>query len=332
MHKSETSAKQMMSDERIRQASMICAIAVAFIALILPFVASGYGTFQASMIFVYAIAVIGLNLLTGYAGQISLGHGAFYAIGAYTSAYLVTQDLLPYWASLPFAGAICAVFGYLFSFPALRLRGHYLALATFALAIALPKLIRYDGFSSVTNGSLGIVLPKPQSPAGIGLNDDQWIYFFCLLVFGLVFVSSRNLVRGQFGSSLIAVRDNETAAVAMGINISSVKTTAFAISAFFTGVAGGLAAIVVQFVSPESFDFLLSISLLIGVVIGGAATGWGPLVGAIFITLVPNYAASIAPPMPWALYGGAIILTMYFAPGGLTTVPGRVIRWLRQKA
>src|SRR5476649_565836 len=166
------------------------------IACGLPFAVSGYRTFQFTLVLVYAIALFGLNILTGYNGQISLGHGAFYAIGAYTAAILMDKFGVPYWATLPAAGAVCLVAGFLFGLPALRLEGLYLALATFALGVCMPQLLKYKHFESWTGGVQGIVILKPDAPFGLPLTQDQWLYFFTLAVGIVMFVLGWNLLRG----------------------------------------------------------------------------------------------------------------------------------------
>src|SRR5712664_912668 len=174
------------------------------LVLLLPFIVSDYRVFQLTLVLVYAIALLGLNLLTGYNGQISLGHGAFYAIGAYVAAMLMDQAGMPYWATLPIAGAVCLVAGFLFGLPALRLEGLYLALATFALAVSMPQLLKYHHLEAWTGGVQGIVIAKPEPPAflreaGLQMNSDQWLYFFALAVTVVMFVLGWNLLRGRIG-------------------------------------------------------------------------------------------------------------------------------------
>jgi branched-chain amino acid transport system permease protein len=297
---------------------------LAITALGLPFVASGYHLFQFSQVLIYAIALIGLNLLTGYNGQISLGHGAFFAIGGYTTAILVTKLGVPYWATLPVAGAICFVAGFLFGLPALRLGGLYLALATFALAVATPQLLNYKGFDAWTGGSQGLLLSKPYAPFALPLSPDQWLYFFCLACAALFFWAAANLVRGRIGRAIVAIRDHPIAAETMGVNISFYKAMCFGVSALYAGVAGALAAIVVGFVSPDSFGLFLSLSFLVGIVVGGLASIWGVLFGALFIEFIPNYADQLsdlfgesAKALPGAIYGVLLIGLMYVMPGGV---------------
>ena len=188
----------------------------------------------------YAIALLGLNILTGYNGQISLGHGAFFAIGSYVAAIMMDRWNLPYWSTLPAAGLVCFVAGFLFGLPALRLEGLYLALATFALAVATPQILKYKGIEEWTGGVQGITIIKPQAPWHLPLSPDQWLYFFALAVAVVMFVVGWRLVRGRVGRALIAIRDNPTAAATMGVNTALYKTLTFGVSALFTGVGGAL--------------------------------------------------------------------------------------------
>jgi branched-chain amino acid transport system permease protein len=189
-----------------------------------PFVVSGYHVFQLTQIAVYAIAVLGLNLLTGFSGQISLGNGAFYALGAYTAVILMTQAGLPYWATPPLAGAACFAAGWVFGRAVTRLEGLYLALATYALAVATPQILKLDALESWTGGAQGIVLTKPTSPIPGVLNDDQWLYLFCLGVAILLFIVAWNVVRGRTGRALLALRDHPIAAGTMGIDVVARRT------------------------------------------------------------------------------------------------------------
>ena len=291
------------------------------LAFIMPFFISNYSVFQASMVLSYAIALVGMNILIGYSGQISLGHGAFMAIGAYTSAILMDKMNIPYWMTIPIAAFICLVVGFLFGLPALRLEGHYLALATFALAVALPQLLKFKHLEFLTGGVQGIVIMKPDPPweslFGLKLNSDRWLYFLTLAVTLVMFVIGWNLIRGRVGRALIAIRDQPIAAASMGINTPMYKSLAFGVSAMFTGVAGALSAILVAFVAPDSFTVFLSITLLVGMVIGGVTSLTGALYGAIFIQFIPNIADQISKAAPWAIYGTMLILFMYIMPTGI---------------
>ena len=307
------------------------AILVA-IALVLPFLISNYRIFQFTLVMVYAIALLGLNMLTGYNGQMSLGHGAFYAIGAYVAAILMDRFGLPYWATVPAAGAVCLAVGFLFGLPALTLEGLYLALATFALGVALPQLLKYKHLEEWTGGVQGIVIIKPDAPFGLKLNADQWLYYFVLFVMLVMFWLGWNLLRGRIGRAMIAIRDQPIAAAAMGVNNALYKSLTFGVSAMYTGVAGALGAIAVQFVAPDSFTVFLSITLLVGIIVGGLATISGAIYGAIFIQFIPNVADQISKAAPWAIYGIFLIGAMYVLPTGVAGAVRMVrTRWLRRR-
>lgn len=286
-------------------------------ACALPFLVSNYRTFQLTMVLVYATALLGLNILTGYNGQISLGHGAFYAIGAYTTAILMDKAGVPYWATIPVAGAVCLVAGFLFGLPALKLDGLYLALATFALGVSLPQLLKYHHLEKITGGVQGIVIAKPDPPFGLPLNPDQWLYYFTLAVTVVMFFLAWNLLRGRIGRALVAIRDQHIAAEAMGVNNAMVKSLAFGVSAMYTGVAGALGAIAIQFVAPDSFNIFVSIVFLVGIVIGGLASISGAIYGALFIQFVPNIADEISKAAPWAIFGVFLIAFVYLMPAGI---------------
>ena len=320
-----------------RRASIGVAVLIA-IACVLPFVVSNYRTFQLTLVLVYAIALLGLNILTGYNGQISLGHGAFYAIGAYTAAVLMDRLGAPYWATIPAAGAVCLVAGFLFGLPALRLEGLYLALATFALGVSMPQLLKYHHLEKWTGGVQGIVIAKPEPPAflreaGLQMNPDQWLYFFALAVAAMMFVLGWNLLRGRVGRALIAIRDQHIAAEAMGINSALYKSLAFGVSAMYTGIAGALGAIAVQYVAPDSFTIFLSLVFLVGIVVGGLASISGALYGALFIQFVPNVADEISKAAPWAIFGLFLIGFVYLMPSGVAgAVRMLLVRLMRKGA
>ena len=302
-------------------------------ACVLPFLVSNYRVFQFTLTLVYAIALLGLNMLTGYNGQISLGHGAFYAIGAYVAAILMDKFGVPYWATIPAAGAVCLGVGFLFGLPALRLEGVYLALATFALGVAMPQILKYKGFEHWTGGVQGIVIVKPEPPEWSGLTQDQWLYFVVLVCTVALFVIGWNILRGRMGRAMVAIRDQPIAAQAMGVNTALIKSLTFGVSAMYTGIAGALGAIVIQFVAPDSFNVFLSITLVVGVVIGGLASIPGALYGALFIQFVPNLADQISKAAPWAIYGVFLIVFMYVMPTGVAgfvrIVVGRLQRRVR---
>ncbi len=313
--KTTTLGRPLSSRPSTWQIAGLVALLVA--ACVLPFFISNYRTFQFTLALVYAIALMGLNMLTGYNGQISLGHGAFYAIGAYTAAILMDRFNIPYWATIPIAGAVCLVSGFLFGLPALRLEGLYLALATFALGVAMPQILKYKLIGKWTGGAQGIVIVKPDAPSWLPLSQDQWLYFFTLFVTIVMILLAWNLLRGRIGRAMVAIRDQPIAAEAMGVNIALYKSLTFGVSAMYTGIAGALGAIVVQFIAPDSFTIFLSISFVVGVVIGGLASISGAFFGALFIQFVPNVADQISKAAPWAIYGVFLIGFMYLMPTGV---------------
>ena len=314
-----------------RAPRVLSLLALAGVACALPFVLTNFRLFQFTQVYIYAIAILGLNMLTGYNGQFSLGHGAFYAIGAYVSAIMMDQWNIHYGWTIPVAGVLCLVVGFLFGLPALRLEGLYLALATFSLALAVPQILKY--FEHWTGGSQGLVLSKPNAPFGLKLNPDQWLYFLTLAVLVLLFWVGANLLRGRVGRAIVAIRDNPIAAEAMGVNSSLYKSLTFGVSAAYTGVAGALSASVIAYVAPDSFNVFLSITLLIGSVIGGMASISGALFGAFFIQFVPNWAQEISKAAPWAIYGVALILFMYAMPRGIVgSLKLGWFRWSRRRS
>ena len=295
-------------------------------AAALAFLVSDYRLFQLTMVVVYAVAILGLGLVTGFNGQISLGHGAFYAVGAYVTAFLMSLYDVPYWATLPVSAVICAAFGFLIGLPALRLGGLYLALTTFALAVATPQLLKYRLFEGWTGGVQGIVVDKPDAPFGLPLSADQWLYLFALAVGVIMFALAANLVRGRIGLAMRAIRDHPLAAEATGIDVALFKTRTFAVSAMFTGIAGSLGAIAVGFVAPDSFTVFLSITLFVGLVVGGVASIAGPVFGGVFIAFLPNVAEEVSKAAPGAVYGLVLIAFMYLLPSGVSGGLGRLLR------
>ena len=291
---------------------------LALIGTVWPLIGfSNYHLFQLTLVVVYAIAILGLSLLTGFNGQISLGHGAFYAIGAYTTAILMTTWNLPYWATLPVSALVCALVGFLVGLPALRLEGLYLALTTFALAVAVPQVLKYKLFDDYTGGVQGLVIDKPEAPFGLPLSPDQWLFLFTVAVAVVLYVIAWNIVRGRMGRAMMAIRDHAMAAEAMGINLPAVKTSAFALSAMYTGLAGSLGAIAVQFVAPDSFNVTVSLFLFVGLIVGGVASIGGTLIGAAFIEFVPNLADLVSKAAPGAVYGVILIAVMFLMPAGV---------------
>ncbi|MDP2372923.1 branched-chain amino acid ABC transporter permease [Reyranella sp.] len=315
-------------------------LALAFLVPLLrplfPDVVSDYRLFLVSTMIIAAIAVLGLNLLTGFNGQISLGHGAFYAVGAYTAAVLMDHLSVPYWATVPAAAIVCFMVGYLFGLPALKLEGHYLALATFALALAVPQILKYRWLEGLTGGVQGIVLNKPEVPFGLPLSEDQWLYYYCLIVMVVLYWAAANLLDSRSGRAMMAIRDQYMAADTMGIDTALYKTVTFGISAAYTGIAGALSASAIAFVAPDSFNIFLSIKFLIGLVVGGVGSMAGSVVGGIFYVLVDNSAQALSMfvrndlGLPFDLsaytvFGVLLIALMYLMPMGI--VGGVYLAW-----
>ena len=305
----------------------IAAAALIVVACAAPFQLEPFRVFQLTMVLVYAVALLGLNLLVGHAGQISLGHGGFFAIGAYTAAVMLHRWDVPHVLTLPAAMAVTFVLGFALGVPALRLRGLYLALVTMTIAIFLVPLLKR--FESVTGGSMGLTLSRPEPPSWTGLAEDQWLYFLALAVAVGSGIAVWSLLRSRVGRALHAVRDNETAAEVMGVRLARYKTLAFAWSAMLAGAAGAVNTWVIAFVSPDSFTATLSILLLAGIVVGGLGSTAGPLLGGAFVMFVPALAQDVNQAAPGVVFGLVIILIMYVAPTGLAGLISRAGRSLR---
>jgi len=308
-----------VTDRRLRFA-LVCA--VALVAVLIPFLFGPYRVGQFTLVLIYAVAALGLNLLVGYNGQISLGHGAFFALGAYTGALLIEKADVPYLATLPAAGATCFAAGYLFGVPALRLRGLYLALVTLGLAIATPQLIKR--FDDLTEGTQGLTVEQPVAPSWTGLADDQFLYLLSLAAAAIMFLAAWNLMRGPIGRSVNAVRDGEIAASTIGVDLAATKTRVFALSAAYAGVAGALYVLALGFVAPEAFTLTLSFAFLAAIVVGGLATISGALLGALFIEFVPVYASDVNDALTGVIYGGVLIAFMWVLPEGAAGLPRRL--------
>ena len=300
--------------------------------VITPLFVKNFIIFQMTMVLIYAIAILALNLLTGGSGQFSLGQSAFYAVGAYTAGILMEHLGVNYALTIPAAGLICFIFGFLFGFPALRLSGVYLALATFALAVAMPQILKLNLFEHWTGGVQGLVITKPDAPFGLKMSQDMWLYYFTLFVSGVIYVLSVNLLRSRSGRALMAIRDNPIAASAMGVDLPLYKTLAFGVSAAFTGIAGALGAIVVQFVAPDSFTIQLAIAIFVGMVVGGV--GWlpGSLVGSAFIVFVPNVAEHISKGLSGAVFGVFLFAVIFLLPHGARQVAYYIEALFRKKS
>jgi branched-chain amino acid transport system permease protein len=329
--------------------ALVLAGAVVLI-LLLPRVASEFRLGQFTYVAIYFIALLGLNILTGYNGQISLGHAAFMAVGGYTAAVLILgqegfkllgeepssilpeHGMRPIW-TIPIAALVTGVIGYLFGLPALRLAGVSLALATFAVAVSMPQIAKR--FESVTGGGGGLSLPLPEAPFGWDISTPHWLYYEAWATSGILFVVAWLLVRGRIGRAWRAIRDGEIAAVSSGVSPAVYKTLAFGISSAYAGVAGALFAIQTAYINPDTFPLSLSILLLASVVIGGLSSLSGVIVGALVLEFLPIYAqeppvihVDFAKQAAPVVFGVVLMLIVFLIPGGAAALLRRITRAL----
>jgi len=306
--------------------------ALAAALLVAPLALPEFYVGELAQIFILAIAGIGLMLLIGYTGLVSLGHGAFMAIGAYTNTYLITKGV-PFLAAFPLAGLAALIAGVIIAVPANRMSGIYLAIATLAFSQIVEQIVvRWE---PVTRGFQGMPVPPPDL-LGYALTQGWQFYYLCLAVLALVVLAGINLVRSPTGRALIAIRDSEISAQSLGVNLFRYKTVVFALSAAITGLAGALLAHRMRFISPDAFNFLLSIQLLLMVVVGGLGSIHGAILGAIFVGGLPQAIALMRDYLPAAiartpglepgLFGLVMVLIVLFEPLGLYG------RWLKIKA
>ncbi|HEU5243356.1 MAG TPA: branched-chain amino acid ABC transporter permease [Gaiellaceae bacterium] len=296
-------------------------LVVAGVLCLLPFVLSDYNVYLAAQVGIFFIAVLGLNILTGYTGQISIGHGAFMAIGGYTTAVMSRDHGTNLIVTMVMAFAICFVVGLLVGLPALRLSGVYLALVTFALAVSIPYIpLQYSTF---LGGSGGVQVQLSQVPSNL------WVYIAAWACSGIFLVLAWLILRGRVGRAFRAVRDSEIAAVASGVELPVYKTLAFGISAAYAGVAGSLFVLANNgFAQPSEFDVFLSLQILVGAAVAGFGSLWGILVGAAFVGLLPQVSTSV--PVIGAqhgrdvVFGAAVILIMLLLPDGFAGLLGRI--------
>jgi branched-chain amino acid transport system permease protein len=333
---------------RFRVETVILALIGLGVFVYVPQFSNQFTTFEWANVAFYFIAIMGLNFLTGYSGQISLGNGAFMAVGGYTTALSVywlphlSASLNPSalaYLSIPFGGLVAFAVGALVGIPALRLRGIYLALATFAMSLAVTPLGNH--FYSITNGHVGIHMPIDVGtpPFGLDLSSEQWLYLFDWFVAALLFIPALLLARSRTGRAWMAIRDSEAAAASSGVNLATYKTLAFGVSAFYAGVAGSLQVLTLAYTNPDNYGLTLSLALLVGLVVGGLANNWGPLLGAIIVVWLPYYAEQAAHfrvggfvlQKPDVFYGALLILIVLFAPSGLAGLVQRAMRWYRSR-
>jgi branched-chain amino acid transport system permease protein len=319
--------------------TLLVFVGVGIVVFVLPAFVNDFRAQQFSYVGIYLVALIGLDILTGYTGQISLGHGAFMAIGGYTTAILMTDHGVKDIVTIPIAIVVTGIAGFLFGLPAARLSGLYLALATFAIAVAMPSVIkRFEGFTGGGGGKNLFGTPEltasltPVRIAGIELNFNNWLYYLAWSIAMVGYVIGWLILRGRTGRAFRAVRDSETAAVSSGVSLSRTKALAFGISAAYAGAAGSLFAIATTYVNPDTFPVQLSIFLLVGVVVAGLGSLTGLIVGAIFIQFMPLWAQNVSksPGAPAVVYGVVLILVVLALPGGAAGVVTQVQRLTRR--
>ena len=305
--------------------------------VVAPFGTDPYVVYLINLSCVATVAALGLNLLTGFTGQISLGHAAFFAIGAYCTAILSSEFGMPYWLCLPASGFFAAFTGLLLGIPCLRLKGLYLAMATMSFGVVVEYVvITWEG---VTKGVRGIGIPTPKV-FGYPLDSNEKLYYFLLAVTAIAVVAATNLVRTRIGRAFIAIRDRDIAAEVMGVNLTKYKVMAFAIGSFYAGVAGGLYAYLMHYIHPEHFTFLLSVQYLAMIIVGGLGSILGSVFGAVFITIIPEFIKGLADLLTLAIpalqdkyddgwniaaFGLLIMLFLIFEPKGLFGI------WIRVK-
>jgi branched-chain amino acid transport system permease protein len=312
---------------RFASSLVVCGIAAVVLAL-LPFTLSGLNRVTAAKVGLYFIAILGLNILTGYTGQISLGHGAFMLVGGYTTAILAGTYGVRYFWTIPIGGVIAGLAGFAVGVPALRLTGLYLALATFGIAVAAPAAATH--FKGFTGGNTGKTFPLVGAPSGTGLSANNWLYYLCwgcaLLGLGVAWL----LLRGRIGRAFRAIRDSEVAATSSGVDLAVYKTVAFGISAAFAGVAGSLFAIAnLSYVSPDTFPIKLSIFLIVGAVVSGLGSLSGVAFGALLIEFlysgdIEHWLGVPKSVPPDVFFGGVLVLVLLALPWGIAGLPRTV--------
>jgi branched-chain amino acid transport system permease protein len=297
----------------------VVAVVVAIAIALMPLTMSDYHDSTGADVAVFFIAILALNIVTGYTGQISIGHGAFMAVGGYTTAILTHNHGWNDLATLPLAALVGFGFGVLVGLPALRFHGVYLALTTFAVALAVPQVAK--NYPKFTGGTEGLALPT---------HSGVWLYRTTWIVAGIVFVLAWLLLRGRTGRAFRSVRDSEIAASSSGVTLSLYKTLAFGVSAAFAGVAGSLYVLVNNFVNPDVFGLTLSLYILIGAVVGGLGSLWGVLVGAAFVQLLPigltttHISSSQSVPV---IFGAVVIAVMALLPLGAANLLGTFLHF-----
>lgn len=336
--RSKTFKESYAEDIRVFQTIWVKLWLAAFLIglLALPFWGDPYIVYMANISGIAIVAAVGLNILTGFTGQISLGHAAFVAIGAYTTAILANRFAVPFWITIPAGGVVAAGFGVLLGFPCLRLKGLYLAMATMSFGVVVEYMVTH--WESLTMGVRGISAPPP-SLFGCSLAGEYRLFYVILFFVAILTAGAKNLLRTRVGRALTAIRDRDIAAEVIGVDLTKYKVTAFAISSFYGGIAGGLYAYSTGYVHPENFTLLLSIEYIAMIIVGGLGSVLGSIFGAVFLTLMPDIIKSVSDVLgrnfaflqgrydeEWniAAFGLLIMVFLIAEPTGLNGIWGRV--------
>jgi branched-chain amino acid transport system permease protein len=286
-----------------------------------------YTLYRLTLAGVLALAVLGLSLLTGLSGQFSIGHSAFFAAGAYTTAVGMNEFGLSAYLTIPMAAVVAFVIGAAFGWPASRFGSVHLALVTWGMAVSMPRLLKSPALEGWTGGVQGIYLLRPPPPSFLPLSEDQWWHVVVLAILLCGLWLGRNLGRGRPARALRAIKDQQIAAASMGIPVAGYKTTIFGISAAYAGVAGSLMGLLTDFVAPDSYGVFFSIMLLVGAVAGGLGSIWGALFGGLLIQYLPDLAANASAALSFPAYGLILLALVYLFPAGMA---GGVARWFER--
>ena len=298
--------------------------------LVLPLLLADYSLYRISQAGAFAVAIVGLNLLIGLSGQLSIGHSAFFALGAYIAALTMGAEGQFAYVALMAAGIVCFVIGFGFGWSTLRLGNMHLLLATWGLALALPQLLKSTHLEPWTGGVSGIYLEKPGTPFGLPFSNDTWWHYITLMVLLIMLSAAYGLAKGRIGRALCSIRDNPQAAASMGINVRLYKATIFGISALYAGVAGALAGLLSDFVGPGTYDIFFAMLLLVGAVVSGLGGIWTAILGGLLIEFLPDAATAAigSRSFPGIAYGVILIFMVYLMPQGFA---GLLEKWRRRQ-
>lgn len=316
---------RMISRRRLLRATVRLLVIIVVAAI--PLQSTPYHNLQLTLAAVWIAAACGVNLLTGYNGQLSLATSAFFGLGAYAEALLITKSSVPYLAALPIAAILGFAVGFLVGIPATRLRGLYLALLTLAIAVSLPPLL--NRFDSLTGGSQGLILPQLGAPHGSGLASDQWLYYLAVVVAALSMLLCRNLTAGGIGRAIVAQKDDSVVAEVLGIRLFTHRTLVFAISSMLVSLSGAVYALVIGLLNPDAFTVMLSVTVLAGVVVGGTGTVLGSVIAGLFIEYTPVVTGNVSQSLSGVVYGVLLIVVMVLMPDGVAGAAVRAIALAR---